>query len=69
VKDAKVFVQPFRVCERFRFCSRVECELLVLCVQVNHFAMSATIVIDIVRMQSATMIVAFRSRVWRIDLV
>jgi hypothetical protein len=63
VKDAKVFVQPFRIRERLRFCSRVECELLVLCVQVNHLAIMAMVANDIVRMQSATMIVAFRSRV------
>jgi hypothetical protein len=69
MKNAQVFIQPFRIRERLRFCSRVECQLLVLCVQVYHLAMSATIAIDIVRMQSATMIVALRSRVWRMDLV
>jgi len=36
---------------------------------VNHLAIMAMVANDIVRMASATMIVAFRSRVWRIDLV
>jgi hypothetical protein len=63
MKNAKVFVQPFRIRERFCFRSRVECQFFVLCVQVYHLAMSATIAIDIVRMASATIIVAFRSRV------
>jgi hypothetical protein len=63
MKDAQVFIQPFSLCERLRFRSRVECELLVLCVQVNHLAIMAMVANDIVRMASATMIVAFRSRV------
>jgi hypothetical protein len=71
VQYAQVLVQPFSLREQLRSGSREEGVFLRWRVQVYrfHFAMSAMVANDIARMQSATKRVAFRSRVWRMDLV